>query len=335
MKPIKMRSDRLAIYGIILIAGCSTSNHLRRFEEGDIGKEISADVAKRFEVKDLSASTPTPTPVPVSDAKVKTKTKAKEKKKKVGAVVAPTATPQPLVVPNRRMEPMPFDTGERLSYDLRYVGVTAATFQTEVLPPKLVSDRKVYDIKAHAKTVSLFELVYRVDDRMESFFDYEGLFSHRFTMDLDETKQNRKVIQLNDNEKAESFYWNRVDHVEKGFKEQKETHSIPAWAQDPLSALFYLRAAPLPSTQSGELHMPVILDGKPLDTVIRYLRTESIYAGGKDREARVYRLENYENGQLKNKDNFVWLSTDEHRYLLRVETKMKMGSFAVALDKIL
>ncbi len=334
MKQIKMRPDRLAIFSVILVAGCSTSNHLRRFEEGDIGKEISADVAKRFEVKDLSAATPTPTPVPVTEAKVKVK--SKEKKKKAGAAVPPVVAPaQALVFPNRRIDPMPFDTGERLSYDLRYVGVTAATFQTEVLAPKLVSDRKVYDIKAHAKTVSLFELVYRVDDRMESFFDYEGLFSHRFTMDLDETKQNRKVIQLNDNEKGESFYWNRVDHVEKGFKEQKETHSIPVWSQDPLSALFYLRAAALPNAQSGEVHMPVILDGKPIDAIIRYLRTETIYAGGKDREARVYRLENYENGQLKNKENFVWISTDEHRYLLRVETKMKMGSFAFALDKIL
>jgi hypothetical protein len=81
--------------------------------------------------------------------------------------------------------------------------------------------------------------------------------------------------------------------------------------------------------------MPVIVDGKPWETVIRFLRTEKIYAGGAEREARVYHMENFSNGEAKNRENTVWISTDEHHYLLRLETKLKVGSFAVALDRIL
>jgi hypothetical protein len=123
--------------------------------------------------------------------------------------------------------------------------------------------------------------------------------------------------------------------VEKGFREQKENYTIKPLSQDPLSSLFFLRVAPLPVAPGSEYRIPIVMDGKPWESVIRYLRTETIYAGGKNREARVYHLDNYEQGELKNRDNTVWISTDEHRYLLRVETKVKVGSFAVALDKIL
>ena len=326
MMPKIISQPRWMLFAFALLLACSSTS-LRKFDEGDIGKEISSDVATKFEIKEIGtpsvAPTPVSTPAPVKE-------KAKSKKKSKVQVDAPSKVP---VV--RRTDPMPFDVGERLSYDLRYIGVTAATFQTEVLPLKQIGERKVYPLRAIAKTLSLFELVYRVDDTMNSFWDYDGLYSHRFTMDLDESKQTRKVIELYDYEKNQSLYWNRVDHVEKGFKEQKENYTIKPLSQDPLSSLFFLRVAPLPVAPGSEYRIPIVMDGKPWESVIRYLRTETIYAGGKNREARVYHLDNYEQGELKNRDNTVWISTDEHRYLLRVETKVKVGSFAVALDKIL
>ncbi len=314
------------LFAYAFLVACSSSS-LRKFDDGDIGKEISTDVAKQFEIKEIRAQLATPSPTPAASV-VKEKPKTKKKTKA-------NAEPAQRVQVVRRSDPMPFDVGERLSYDLRYIGVTAATFQTEVLPLKQIGDRRVYPLRAKAKTLSLFELVYRVDDTIESFWDFDGLYSHRYTMDLDESKQTRKVIELYDYDKNQSLYWNRVDHVEKGFKEQKENYTIKPLSQDPLSSLFFLRVAPLPTAAGSEYRMPVIMDGKPWESVIRYLRTETIYAGGKNREARVYHLENYEMGELKNRDNTIWLSTDEHRYLLRVETKVKVGSFAVALDKIL
>ena len=316
----------------VVLAACSSSS-LRKFDEGDLGKEISADVANKFEIKEIKAPTPTPVPAPVvAEEKPKPRKKIKSVEKPSLETETKSASKTPVV---RRLDPMPFQVGERLSYDLRYLGVTAATFQTEILPLKQIGERKVYPIRAKAKTLSLFELVYRVDDTVESFWDFDGLYSHRFTMELDESKQTRKVIELYDYEKNQSLYWNRVDHVEKGFKEQKEHYSIKPLSQDPLSCLFFLRVAPLPASSEGETRMPFVMDGKPWESVIRYLRTETIYAGGKNREARVYQLVNYEQGELKNRDNTIWISTDEHRYLLRVETKLKVGSFAVALDRIL
>jgi hypothetical protein len=313
--------------GIALICTSCSTYHFRKFEEGDLGKEIPGDVAKKFEVKDLpSAPTAVPSthPVPVSSKK-----NALKPRKTNETEVVKSAPPL------RRTDPMPFEVGEKLSYDLRFLGVTAATFDTEVQPLKEVSGRKVYQLHARAKTVKLFELVYRADDLINSYWDYDSLYSLRFSMDLDESKQSRKVIELYDYEKNRSFYWNRIDHMEKGFMEQKENHAIKPWSQDALSSLFYLRAAPLPQETGREFRMSVVVDGKPWETVVRYLRTEQVFAAGAKREARVYHLENYQNGELKNRENTLWLSTDSRRYILRLETKLRVGTFAVALDKIL
>ena len=331
---------KIGILTVLLISACSSS-HLRKFDDGDISKELSADDAKKFEVKDVTSGTPAPTPaaspVPAVSAvpkKVKAARMKKEKKKKEEAGV-PAASPTPVTILIRRTEPMPFEIGEKLSYDIRYVGVTAGYFTLEVLPIKEMENRKVYHLQAHARTLKLFELIYRVNDIIESFFDYDGLYSHRFTMDLDESKQTRKLIELYDYDKKKSFYWNRVDHIEKGFKEDKQSYDISPYSQDPVSALFYLRMAKLPTEPGPEFRFPLIIDGKPWEGVMHFKTKAKIYAGGKDRMASVYSFDNYQNGELKNKDNTVWISDDEHRYVLRVEAKVKVGSFAVALDKIL
>lgn len=319
------------------LASCSSHNSLRKFDDGDISKEMSADLAKKFEVKDVDANTASVTVAPSATPTPKPKKTHSKKLKMKPNVPLPelVSTPAPNVPPLRRVDPLPFSVGEKLEYGIRYVGVTAGFLNLEVLPFKDLNNRKVFHFQGKIRTVKLFELVYRVNDTVESFWDYDGLFSYKFTMDLDESKQNRKLIELYDYDKKQSFYWNRVDHVEKGFSEKKENFEIPLWAQDPVSILYYFRTTNLPADPTIETRIPLILDGKPWEGVVKYEKTTQIYAGGKDREARLFKFDNYQNGELKNRDNHIWISTDEHHYVLRVEAKVKVGSFAVALDKIL
>ena len=317
-----LKTTVVAIGTLMLLNSCSTNSGLRRFDDENIKKEIPKEVAERFEVRDVGAPTPTPKPA----------IKGKKKKEKAVTKTDHLADHSP---PARRIDPMPFQVGEKLEYDVRYVGVTAATFSMEVMPEKMVNNRKVYHLNARSKTLLIFELVYRADDKIQSFFDSEGLYSHRYTMDLDESKQSRKLIELYDYEKNKSFMWNRIDHKEKGFSEQKVETDIKPWSQDPLSFLYYVRVAPLPVVKGESIRIPVILDGKPWESVITFDRREPMSVGNRRFEANVYRMENFQNGELKNKDNTLWISNDSKRYLLRIEAKVKVGSFAVALDNIL
>jgi hypothetical protein len=318
-------SRRLLVLSFLFLQSCSSGPH-RKFEEGDLGKEMSVDIAKKFEIKDLPSGSPTPSPSPAPEEKGKKKKKKAEVK----------AASEPLkLIPKRRPSTLPFPVGERLRYDIRYLGVTAAHMEVEVMPEKSISERPVIPLRSKIKTVPVFELVYRVDDTVFSYFDSEGMFSHRFTMDLDESKQSRKLIELYDYDKNQSFFWNRIDHSEKGLIEQKESYAIRPWSQDPLSAIYFMRVADLPLEPGREYRYPVILDGKPWETLLRYVGKDRIYAGGKEREALVYQVENYHKGELRNRENKIWFSNDERRLVLRIETKMKIGSFAVALDQIL
>ena len=329
MNHLNLRTVAKSLLVSISLVACSTSNGLRKFTDTDIEKEIPHDVAERFVVKDVSAL---PSPVQSVAVVEPIKNKKTKKKQKKGAVVPEVK--EPVVPPSRRVDPMPFTESEKLGYDIRYIGVTAAKFELEILPEKVVNDRKVYHLSGRAKTVKFFEIVYRVNDLIESFWDFDGLYSHRYTMNLDETKQSRQLIELYDYEKLKSYYWNRVDHVEKGFSEQKEEHDIKLWSQDPLSLLYYLRVIKLPDEKGESIKLPVILDGKQWESVFTFDRREKMSIGSRDFEANVYKLENFQDGALKNKDNTVWISNDSQRYILRIEAKLKVGSFAIALDRI-
>jgi len=327
--------SRNLVFAILMIGliSCSSSNELRKFDEADTSNGVPDDLVKKFEVKDVGSPTPTPSPTPVAvTTKKRRRKKAVKREVPVNQTQEAQANPTP---PTRRIDPTPFSLGEKLEYEIRYVGVTAGYLDLEVLPFKQLNNRKVFHLQAKARTVKLFELIYRVNDTIESFWDYDGLFSHKFTMDLDESKQTRKLIELYDYDKKKSFYWNRVDHVQKGYSEKKESYDIPLWDQDPISMLYFLRTLNLPIDPAIELRAPVILDGKPWECVLHFKKKEKIYAGGAYRDASAYRIDTFQNGEVKNKDNTIWISDDEHHYVLRVEAKVKVGSFAIALEKIL
>ena len=103
--------------------------------------------------------------------------------------------------------------------------------------------------------------------------DYEGEFSLRFHVVLDETKQTRDALELNDSEKGQTYYWNRLNHKVNGFSETKVFGQIQPFSQDSLSALYYIRTFPL---GVGEVvTFPVISEGNSWDAVGTVLRKET------------------------------------------------------------
>ncbi len=305
-----------------MLLGCS-SPRVRKFKDADGASGISQEIEKKFEIKDAPVVAATPVAV--------------EQKKKKSAVATPTPpmVTQKMETPHFRKEPMPFGVGETLQYDIRYIGVTAGTLDLEVMPNKFVNEHEVYHFQGRAKTTSIFSLIYRVVAQLNSYSDFEGLQSYRFALDQEDSKQTKQAIELFDHEKLKSYYWSRTEHIEKGYSEKKEEFALNRWARDGIGMLYFLRVAPLPDAPGKEYRMPIVFDGKPWEGVIRFDRTERKNWAGREWNLNVYHLQNYENGELKNKDNWIWIAADHPgRYILRVETKVRVGSFAVALEKI-
>jgi hypothetical protein len=354
--------NRAVLFATFLFAsaGCAGGPFTRIDKSTELPKELATDVKEKFEVRDLtqnSAQNPTtalaltlttaqpgsekeaslPTKAPESEA-AHDKTKHSKKKKKQkekradGTSPAPASAPA-FAFPMRRPAKDPIWVGEKLTYLVTYLGIPAGTFTLEALPYKSVGDRKVYHVKAHAWNSAVFGLMYKLDDYVETFIDYEGFFSHRFHLHQDETKQVRDSLELYDSEKKQSYWWNRWDRKERGYSENKDFYPMEPFPQDTLSSLYYLRAV---SLNNGEVvSFPVMSEGKPLTAYVTVVgRQELDTAVGVLKTVKV-KPEAATRGVLEKKgDSFMWLTDDDRRFLVRLEAKVKIGSVVAELKQI-
>ncbi len=236
--------------------------------------------------------------------------------------------------PNRRPVHDPIWPGERLSFSVTYLGMAAGDADLEVLPYKFLGGRKVYHVRALARSGRIFSLFYRLEDTLESFFDFEGLFSHRFHLNLDESKQTRDALELNDSEKGQSFYWNRLNHESKGSVETRDFFPMVPLSQDSLSALYYLRTLPL---RTGEqVEFPVISEGKTWNARVTVLRREVVDSPMGKVPAIVLRPETQFQGALQKKgDSSIWLTDDDRRLILRLEAQVRVGTVVATLKNVI
>jgi hypothetical protein len=192
----------------------------------------------------------------------------------------------------------------------------------------------VYHIRGDAVSSKLFSLFYRLNDMVETFIDYEGMFSHKFHMVLDETKQTRDSLELYDFKKGQTFYWNRWNHKTKGYSEKKETKPIQPYSQDSLSSLYYLRVAPL--TVGNVFTFPVVSESNTWEAVITVVRKELLRTKpfGKISTVVVKPETKFQGVLQKKGDSFIWLTDDEHRYVVRLEAKVRIGTVVATLKSV-
>ena len=302
-----------------LSEGCVSSPIKRPDATSELPQEFPAELKDKFEIKEINQVDKKPIQVGKRQAR---------KRRTLAAAAAP------FQYPVRRGEKTPIWVYERLVFGIHYLGISAGDFTLEVLPFKKIDGRKVYHIRGNAVTSALSSLIYRVNDSVESFFDFDGLFSHRFHVVLDETKQTRDSLELNDSEKKQTYYWSRWNHKVSGYKETKELSPIEPFSQDSLSALYYARTVPL--TEVGTTFtFPVISEGKSWDAVCTFVRREVLSTPMGKVSTVVIRPEMKYQGILKKAgDSFLWLTDDDRRLPVRLEAKVRIGTVSARLKEV-
>lgn len=329
---------------LAMVAACASHPFVKISETADLPHEVSKDMQDKFEVRDVGAdrrATPSESPSPLSlvQGKPSKKKRGKTDPKAVLVVAGPPVAPSPVpvapafVFPSRRPPRDPIWVGEQQVFDITYLGMSAGELTLTSLPRKEIAGRKVYHLKGTALSSKVFSLFYRLNDTVESYWDYEGLFSHRFHVLIDESKQSRDGLELNDSEKGQTFYWNRWNHKERGYSETKEFGPIPSFPQDSLSALYYLRMLPLP--EGSVVTFPVASEGKYWEGVVTVLRREVIDSPMGPVKTVVVKPETRFQGVLQKKgDSYIWLTDDDRRYIVRLEAKVRIGTVNVKLKKV-
>jgi hypothetical protein len=332
---IQKWESRILLLGFLvlplaLISGCATK-FTRGIPAQDLPRDLPRDLQEKFEVHDaqlVSAVSTADQPVVVMPPRVKSKKRGQQ-----GTIVA-SATKVVFEYPRRRPLVDTAWLNEKHVFDITYFGMSAGDLTMEVMPFKVIGNRKVYHLKGTAVSSSVFSMFYRLNDSLESFMDFDGLFSHRFHLILDESKQVRDALELNDSEKGQTYYWNRWDHKTRGYTETKEFASIAPFSQDSLSALFYIRTLPLPP--GAVITIPVVSEGKSWDGVVTVVRRENVSTPlGRNTPCVVLKLDTRYQGVLQKKgDSFLWLTDDAQRFVVKLEAKVRVGTVVVSLKKV-
>lgn len=127
---------------------------------------------------------------------------------------------------------------EKLTYDVRWLGLRVGTLTTSIIGTKSFKGRNVYILEATIKTNAFLSKIYKIEDRFLSYVDVEKLYTLRHEVYRRDGSYKKDAITDFDQSGHKAYFKNFLDKSEKNF-------DIPAGVQDILSACYYFMLLPL------------------------------------------------------------------------------------------
>ena len=215
---------------------------------------------------------------------------------------------------------VPWATGETLEYAVRLAGINSGTGVMQVNGIEPMRGRPTWRLHFNIKGSTPLGL-YHVDDSYDSWMDVESLNSLRFEQDLYEGGKRRK--------RNFDIYPARGMFHQEG-KEERATSVDPL---DDASFFFFVRTLPLVVGETYSFDKYFDPNSNPV--VIKVVRKDTIDVPAGRFPAIVLQPTIKTNG-LFSKDGHaeIWLSDDEHRVLLRMDTHFSIIKLGLTLTKV-
>jgi hypothetical protein len=227
------------------------------------------------------------------------------------------AMPMPYAAPLPGAPAMPFAIGERLEYDVKFSWKSVGRGTMEVVG--------IDDIRGRPSWHTVFTIkggipFFRVDDRMESWFDVQTFSSRRFHQNIAEGGYKRS--------RRYEFFPERSVFTENDGAEEP---SVP----DPLddaSFLYFVRTIPLEVGTTVEVPRYFNPKGNPVR--IRVVRKDTIKVPAGEFPTIVVQPTFQTRGIFsENGRAEVWLSDDAHRFMVQMKSSLKIGSINLYLKR--
>ncbi len=323
------------VLGFLFFGGCAlfSSNE----NVADLDKITEYD--KKIQISEIE--TPPPSAEPPKVEKKVTKKAKTAKKAGPKAALAPEVK-KPLVhLPEledkegflgRRPTVEPFRIGEKVVLAIKYFGVVAGDLSLEVGKMVEVNGRKAYTFVTEVKSNSSFKIFYEVNDVIKTFVDYENLVPMGYTLRIRETNDTKEGRGVFDWDAMKALSWTKyVDG--SNVKEEKEEYALEAFSQNVYSAAFYLRNFNF--TVGKEIVFRVHDKGKTLLFKGQVLRKEVIETALGPKETFVIKPQFELDGIFKPVgDIYMWITTDDRKFIVRMECKIKIGRIVGDLKSI-
>ena len=218
-----------------------------------------------------------------------------------------------------RLQPrmaVPFDTGEKLTFDVRFGAIKVGTGRMEVVGMQDVRGREAWHTRFTVKGGIPF---YKVNDRMESWIDTRTFESLQFLQDLQEGRR--------DKERFYEIYPDLATYSEKGEVEHAPSVADPL---DDAAFLYFVRTIPLEVGQTYEFNRYFRPDRNPVQ--IRVLRKETIKVPAGSYQTIVIQPIIKSKGIFSEKGHAeMWLTDDSRRLLVQMKSDLSIGSLNLYL----
>lgn len=223
-------------------------------------------------------------------------------------------------VPLRKVPQEAFTVGERLVFSVNYGFITAGEAVMAVAAFDSVAGRNCYRVEFTVNSIPSFSWIYKVEDRYLTFIDVETIAPWRFEQHIREGTYRRDFIA-------------EFDQINLVAKTSEGTYPIPQYVHDIMSAFYFARTIDFSTFKPGD---GVLLNNFYKDQThelkVNFLgRQELETEAGTFRTLVVEPLVK-EGGLFKSEGRIViWLSDDERKIPVRVNTKVVIGSIDTEL----
>lgn len=329
---------------VVVLASCSAkylkyekSEGLTKIDEFDKKVQIVIPEEEKPTTNGTTGVSPTagstavatqPTPVPTPEPK-------KGKKRKIKPPVAPAPVGvdkkgrrQPELESDigfngRRPIKDPFRVGEKIVHQVHYYSISAGKMWLEVKPFATVNGRKTYNFAMNIRTSDWYSGIYSVDDKATILMDYETMVPTVFTLHVKETGQLKEARMLI--EPGQATFWEKKVTEKHGEEERRLSWEIPEYTQNLFSGVYYMRA--FHWDVGVENAFRVADDNENLIFRGKAIRKEKIKTAAGEFNAIVIQPQVELKGKYKPVgDIFVWLSDDDRKFILKIESKIKIGT---------
>jgi len=216
---------------------------------------------------------------------------------------------------------LPFRAGERLTYVLKWEFIPAGEAVLEVLPEESVDGVKSNHFLLTAKSNSFVDIFYKVRDRIDAYTDLNMTRSVLYKKNQREGKTRRDIVVKFDWEKNKAQYFN--------FDEKGPPIDILPGSFDPLSAFFYTRLFDL--KENLIIERPVTDGKKCVISKAAVIKRETIKIASGTYDTYLMEPELKHLGGVfeksKNAKLQLWITADQRRIIVKVKSRVVVGSF--------
>ncbi|MFZ4620268.1 MAG: DUF3108 domain-containing protein [Bacteroidota bacterium] len=226
------------------------------------------------------------------------------------------------VQPQNAVNQKAFTVGEKLLFNVNYGIITAGYAEMAIPSMEHVLGNPTYKVQFNVRSTPTFDFFFEVRDRYETYLDSAGIFPWRFEQHIKEGKFTRDYTAVFDqkNHKAKSG---------------DQEYDIPPQVHDIMSAFYYARTIDYSNFKVGQrVNLQNFYKGKsnPLD--IKYLGKQKISVKAGTFNCIIVEPMVKEGGLFKSDGRIlIWLSDDERKIPVKVNTKVIIGSIDAELKE--